>query len=311
MISDSSIDLLTLIKSHDPDQKKPVSLARKDFSAFYEDMQNERGEYMITERVELSPGVYGYWITVPEADSGCTILFFHGGGFTFGSTKDHLGLSVRIAKAARAQVFSVDYRLAPEYVFPAAVEDAVAAYRYLTGHGHLPHRIIPIGISSGGNLVIDLLISARDQGLPLPLTGVCISPLVDMLFEGESVRKNLDNDWITLERLNAIKTAYLAGHDPKDPLASPVYARLNGLPRLYIQAGTHELLLSDIAAFVDKARWAGVPVQFELWEGMFHCWQVFAQHSLKVSRQSATSGNIPVICCCVNPARGAPFCVKQ
>jgi len=240
-------------------------------------MQNERGEYMITERVELSPGVYGYWITVPEADSGCTILFFHGGGFTFGSTKDHLGLSVRIAKAARAQVFSVDYRLAPEYVFPAAVEDAVAAYRYLTGHGHLPHRIIPIGISSGGNLVIDLLISARDQGLPLPLTGVCISPLVDMLFEGESVRKNLDNDWITLERLNAIKTAYLAGHDPKDPLASPVYARLNGLPRLYIQAGTHELLLSDIAAFVDKARWAGVPVQFELWEGMFHCWQVFAQ----------------------------------
>jgi acetyl esterase/lipase len=277
MISDSSIDLLTLIKSHDPDQKKPVSLARKDFSAFYEDMQNERGEYMITERVELSPGVYGYWITVPEADSGCTILFFHGGGFTFGSTKDHLGLSVRIAKAARAQVFSVDYRLAPEYVFPAAVEDAVAAYRYLTSHGHLPHRIIPIGISSGGNLVIDLLISARDQGLPLPLTGVCISPLVDMLFEGESVRKNLDNDWITLERLNAIKTAYLAGHDPKDPLASPVYARLNGLPRLYIQAGTHELLLSDIAAFVDKARWAGVPVQFELWEGMFHCWQVFAQ----------------------------------
>jgi acetyl esterase/lipase len=277
MISDSSIDLLTLIKSHDPDQKKPVSLARKDFSAFYEDMQNERGEYMITERVEISPGVYGYWITVPEADSGCTILFFHGGGFTFGSTKDHLGLSVRIAKAARAQVFSVDYRLAPEYVFPAAVEDAVAAYRYLTGHGHLPHRIIPIGISSGGNLVIDLLISARDQGLPLPLTGVCISPLVDMLFEGESVRKNLDNDWITLERLNAIKTAYLAGHDPKDPLASPVYARLNGLPRLYIQAGTHELLLSDIASFVDKARWAGVPVQFELWEGMFHCWQVFAQ----------------------------------
>jgi len=277
MISDSSIDLLTLIKSHDPDQKKPVSLARKDFSAFYEDMQNERGEYMITERVELSPGVYGYWITVPEADSGCTILFFHGGGFTFGSTKDHLGLSVRIAKAARAQVFSVDYRLAPEYVFPAAVEDAVAAYRYLTGQGHLPHRIIPIGISSGGNLVIDLLISARDQGLPLPRTGVCISPLVDMLFEGESVIKNLDNDWITLERLNAIKTAYLAGHDPKDPLASPVYARLNGLPRLYIQAGTHELLLSDIASFVDKARWAGVPVQFELWEGMFHCWQVFAQ----------------------------------
>jgi monoterpene epsilon-lactone hydrolase len=100
---------------------------------------------------------------------------------------------------------------------------------------------------------------------------------VDMLFAGESVKKNLDNDWLTPERLNAIRTVYLAGHDPRDTLASPVFAPLNDLPRLYIQAGTHELLLSDIAMFVDKARWAGVPVQFELWEGMFHCWQVFAQ----------------------------------
>jgi acetyl esterase/lipase len=91
------------------------------------------------------------------------------------------------------------------------------------------------------------------------------------------VTKNLDNDWITLTHLDTIRAGYIAGNDPKDPLASPVYARLYGFPRLYIQAGTHELLLSDIAAFVDKARWAGVPVQFELWEGMFHCWQVFAR----------------------------------
>jgi acetyl esterase/lipase len=126
-------------------------------------------------------------------------------------------------------------------------------------------------------LVIDLLIAARDQGLPLPRAGVCMSPLVDMFFQGESVKKNLNNDWLTLESLNAMRTVYLAGHDPKDPLASPVFARLFGLPRLYIQTGTHELLLSDIASFVDKARWAGVPVQFELWEGMFHNWQMFAR----------------------------------
>ncbi len=277
MISDSPVGLLSIIKSHTPDSKKPISLIRQDCSAFYEKMQDDRGQYMITERVDLSNGVYGYWITVPESEDGCTILFFHGGDFRFGSTKDHLGLCIRIARAARAQVFSVDYRLAPEYVFPAAIEDTVAAYRYLLSHGNQPHRIIPVGISSGGTLVIDLLISARDQGLPLPRTGVCMSPLVDLLFEGKSVKTNLENDWITPERLNAIRTAYLAGHDPRDPLASPVYAQLYGLPRLYIQAGTHELLLSDIASFVDKARWAGVPVQFELWEGMFHSWQVFAQ----------------------------------
>jgi acetyl esterase/lipase len=104
-----------------------------------------------------------------------------------------------------------------------------------------------------------------------------MSPVVDMLFNGESVTKNLENDWVTPARLDAIRAVYLAGHDPKDPLVSPVYAQLRGLPRLYIQAGTHELLFSDIATFVDKARWAGVPVQFELWEGMFHCWQVFAR----------------------------------
>jgi len=277
MISDSTVDLLTLIKSHNPDQKKPISLVRQDHSAFYETMQDDRGEYMITERVEISKGIYGYWINVPEAVTGHTILFFHGGGFTLGSTKDHLGLCIRIAQAARAQVFSVDYRLAPENVFPAAVEDAIDAYRYLVSHGTMPHRIIPVGISSGGTLVLELLISARDRGLPLPPAGICMSPVVNMLFEGESMKKNLENDWLTPERLDAIRTVYLAGHDPRDSLASPVFAPLNGLPRLYIQAGTHELLLSEIAMFVEKARWSGVPVQFELWEGMFHCWQVFAQ----------------------------------
>jgi monoterpene epsilon-lactone hydrolase len=277
MISDSSVDLLTLIKSHNPDQKLPITLLRKDHSAFYQTMQDDLGEYMITERVEISKGVYGYWINIPEALTGHTILFFHGGGFTLGSTKDHLGLCIRIARAARAQVFSLDYRLAPENVFPAATEDAIDAYRYLISHGTMPHRIIPVGISAGGTLVLDLLISARDRGLPLPPAGICMSPFVDMLFAGESVKKNLNNDWLTMERLDATRTAYLAGHDPKDPLVSPVFASLRGLPRLYIQAGTHELLLSDIARFVEKARWAGVPVQFELWEGMFHCWQVFAQ----------------------------------
>jgi monoterpene epsilon-lactone hydrolase len=289
MISDSTVDLLTLIKSHNPDQKKPISLVRQDHSAFYETMQDDRGEYMITERVEISKGIYGYWINVPEAVTGHTILFFHGGGFTLGSTKDHLGLCIRIAQAARAQVFSVDYRLAPENVFPAAVEDAIDAYRYLVSHGTMPHRIIPVGISSGGTLVLELLISARDRGLPLPPAGICMSPVVNMLFEGESMKKNLENDWLTPERLEAIRNVYLAGHDPRDPLASPVFAPLNGLPRLYIQAGTHELLLSDIATFVEKARWAGVPVQFELWEGMFHCWQVFAQ---EVPEGQRAIGNI-------------------
>jgi epsilon-lactone hydrolase len=272
-------DLLTILKSHEPDQKQPLAAVRKDFSAFYAEMQEETvmGSDHQLERVVIRDGLYGIWISLPDSLTDRVVLFFHGGGFTLGSTDSHLGLCIRIARASRARIFSVDYRLAPEHVFPAAVEDAVDAYRYLLSKGYTPHHIVPAGISVGGTLVLDLLLSARDEGLPLPLAGVCMSPATDMLFEGESVTKNQDRDWMTAARLHAIRSVYLAGHDPKDPLASPVHARLNGLPRLYVQAGTHELLVSDIGTFVDKARWAGVMVQAEIWEGMFHCWQVFAE----------------------------------
>jgi monoterpene epsilon-lactone hydrolase len=276
MIQNHSADLLTRLKSNAPDFRKPISVVRRDGSAFIDEMRDEESEPPDIEPVEITHGLKGYWISGPEAATDRTILFFHGGGFNLGTTQDHLGLCARITRAAQARVFSIDYRLAPEHVFPAPAEDAVIAYKYLLSHGFPSHRILPAGISAGGTLVLDLLLASRDHNLPLPPAGVCMSPVVNMLFEGESVTKNIDNDWLTPERLDAIRTLYLAGHNPEDPLASPVYARLNGLPRLYIQAGTHELLLSDIASFVDKARWAGVPVRFELWEGMFHCWQAFA-----------------------------------
>jgi monoterpene epsilon-lactone hydrolase len=276
MIPNQPAGFLTLLKSNAPDLKQPVSVVRKNFSAFIEEMLNEEDEPPAIESVEITRGLQGYWIGGPEVVTDQIILFFHGGDFSFGSTRDYLRLCTLIARAAQTRVFSVDYRLAPEHVFPAPVDDAVTAYKYLLSHGYPSHRIVPAGISAGGTLVLDLLLSARDQGFPLPPAGVCMSPVVNMLFEGESVTKNIDNDWISPARLNAMRALYLAGHNPEDPLASPVYAHLYGLPRLYIQAGTHELLLSDIASFVDKARWAGVPVRFELWEGMFHCWQAFA-----------------------------------
>ncbi len=272
-------DLLTVIRSHAPDPKKPLSVVRQEFSAFYRKVQQEAGELPFMERVVISGnGVQGFWISVPESVPGCTVLFFHGGGFTLGSTADYRGLCLRIARAARARVFSVDYRLAPEHAFPAAVEDAVAAYRWLITHGSPPHRVVPVGISAGGTLVLDLLLFARDSGMPLPPAAVCLSPAVDMMFGGRSVETNRAADWITAERLHAIRTMYLAGHDPDDPLASPIHASLAGLPRLYIQAGTHELLFDGITSFVKKARWAGVPVRFGIWQDMFHCWQVFADH---------------------------------
>lgn len=271
--------LLDVIRSNAPDLTKPVSVMRREYSAFYEAMQAEAGEPPFLERVMIGEGgVQGFWVSVEESVPDRTVLFFHGGGFVIGSTHDHLGLCIRIARAAKARVFSVDYRLAPEHLFPAAVHDAVAAYRWLITHGYPPHRIVPAGISAGGTLVLDLLLSARDQSITLPRAAVCLSPAVDMLFEGKSVEKNAEIDSIVPARLHSIRTTYLVGQDPAGPLASPLHANLTGLPLLYIQAGTHELLFDGIAAFVKKARWAGVPVRFEIWQQMFHCWQVYAGH---------------------------------
>jgi monoterpene epsilon-lactone hydrolase len=278
MIHNAPDELLTLLKENTPDQTLPIPALRQGFTDFYKGMQQEAlldCNHQV-EKVPLPDGAAGYWITLPEVVSDRVILFFHGGGFTLGSTEDHMGLCVRLARASRARVFSVDYRLAPEHTFPAPVNDAVAAYRYLLTRGYPPHRILPTGISAGGNIVLGMLLSLRDDRVPLPYAGVCMSPAVDLLFPGESVQKNAGRDWITAERLQSIRRVYLGGRDPSHPLASPTHARLAGLPRLYIQVGTHELLLSDVGKFVDRARWAGVPVQAELWEGMFHCWQIFA-----------------------------------
>jgi acetyl esterase/lipase len=278
MIHNAPDELLTLLKENAPDSSLPTPTLRQGFSDLYKEMQQESlttADYQI-EKVPLRDGAAGYWITLPGILTDRVILFFHGGGFTLGSTEDHMGLCVRLARASRARVFSVDYRLAPEHTFPAPVNDAVTAWRYLLSKGCQPFHILPVGISAGGNLVLGLLLTLRDERAFLPRAAVCMSPAVDLLFPGESVEKNAGRDWITVERLHAIRRVYLGSRDPNHPLASPTYARLAGLPRLYIQVGTHELLLSDIGKFVDKARWAGVPVQVELWEGMYHCWQIFA-----------------------------------
>ena len=250
-------------------------MARREFSEFYLEFQTNK--MPAVEPIEIGNGVQGFWCTVPEVQTDDVLLFFHGGGFTVGSTGDHLGLIAHIAQAANARVFSVDYHLAPEYPFPAASEDARMAYQYLVSHGTPPHRIIPVGISAGGTLVLELLLALRDEHQIMPPAAVCMSPAVDMKFPGATVVSNKDNDWITMARLDAIKTNYLSGQNLRDPLVSPLSASLSHLPPLYIQAGSGELLFDDISAFVKKAKWAGVQVRYEVWEGMFHCWQIFGE----------------------------------
>lgn len=228
------------------------------------------------EPARVWEGVPSFLVTTPASRPDLTLLFFHGGGFTGGSTAGHLDLCARLADAAGAGVFSVDYRLAPGHPFPAAVEDCLAAYRYLLRRGHSPAGIVPVGISAGGTLVISMLLAARDAGLAMPAAAVSLSPAVDMLFLGESVLFNQETDWLTPKHLVGILEDYIAGRDPTDPLASPLYADLRGLPPMLVQAGGGEVLIDGIEAFVSTAELQGVSVTFDCAEGMFHCWQAFA-----------------------------------
>lgn len=222
-------------------------------------------------------GVEAEWIAAPGAAADRAVLYLHGGGYVLGSVKTHRDLIGRISRTAQARMLALNYRLAPEYPFPAAVDDALAGYRYLLDHGLKPARIAVAGDSAGGGLTVATLIAIRDAGLPLPAAGVCLSPWVDLEEKGESMTTRAKADPVVQrEGLIGIAQAYLAGKDPRTPLASPLHADLKGLPPLLIQVGDAETLLDDSTRIADRAGAAGVQVKLEVWPEMIHVWQLFA-----------------------------------
>ncbi|MCI0152032.1 alpha/beta fold hydrolase [Paraburkholderia sediminicola] len=225
----------------------------------------------------VANGVRAEWISTPGAAADRVVLFLHGGGYIMGSLNTHRALMGSISRAAHARVLGLDYRLAPEHPFPAAVDDALAGYRFLLGQGLRPEQIVIAGNSAGGGLTLALLVAARDAGLPMPAGAVCLSPMTDLEATGESVKTRKDVDPIFSPRaLALVAKAYLAGKDPRTPLASPLYADLKGLPPLLIQVGDHEVLLDDSTRLAQRARAAGVPVKLEVWPEMIHRFQMYA-----------------------------------
>jgi monoterpene epsilon-lactone hydrolase len=217
------------------------------------------------------------WVNAPGADPDRAVLYLHGGGYVIGSLNTHRGFAGRLSRAAKARVLLIDYRLAPEHPHPAAVEDSVAAYRWMLASGLKASRIAVAGDSAGGGLTVAALVAIRDAGLPMPAAGVCLSPWVDLEGIGESMTSKADVDPLVQKApLLQMAAAYLGGKDPRTPLAAPLYADLSGLPPLLIQVGTSETLLDDAARIAERARKAGVTVTYEPWEGMIHVWQIFA-----------------------------------
>jgi epsilon-lactone hydrolase len=216
-------------------------------------------------------------ITVDGIEARHVILYFHGGVYVMGDASSAAGLASQVGRRTRAKVISVDYRLAPEHPYPAAVDDALAAYQALLQDGTAPSEIAFAGESAGGGLAVATLVNARDHGLPLPAAAFVMSPYVDLTLAGTTMETRREVDpLMSLELLRARVPDYTAGQDAALGLISPIFADLSGLPPLIIQAGTHEVLLDDAVRLADQAATADVEVTLDVTPGVPHVFQNFA-----------------------------------
>ncbi|MGH2637731.1 MAG: alpha/beta hydrolase [Rhabdochlamydiaceae bacterium] len=216
------------------------------------------------------------WALAPGASRRKVILFFHGGGFNAGSIEGHRDLMGRISRTSGCTVLAIAYRLAPEYPFPAALEDALKGYQWLLDHSYSPSNIVFAGISAGGGLALSLCLKLKDQHLSEPAAVICICPTVDLTFSSDSIKRNEEKDWIRIDRIDFAARNYYRGQDPTNPLISPLYGNLSGLPPLLIQVGSSEMLRDEAVAIAEKAKESGVSVSLEEWPEMIHCWHFFA-----------------------------------
>jgi acetyl esterase/lipase len=222
-------------------------------------------------------GIPGEWIAVRESHPAGVLLFLHGGGYNSGSCKTHRALAAHLARAVRTRVLLINYRLAPEHPCPAAIEDAVFAYRWLLRQGTAPEQIALGGDSAGGGLALAALIAIRESGTALPAAAVLLSPWLDLALRGESMHTRAQVDPLTsYNDLRHAAALYLGSLAPDDPRASPLYADLRELPPLLIHAGDHEVLRSDATRLAEQAHAAGVPVQLAIWDSMWHVWHAWA-----------------------------------
>ena len=229
------------------------------------------------EKVDAG-GVPAAWMITSGVVKDRAILYLHGGGYVEGSITSHQDLAQRISSISKTKALILDYRLAPEHPFPAALEDSMSAYEWLiNSKGYNPKKLIIAGDSAGGGLTIATLVKIREQGISLPAAAVCLSPWTDLALTGDSMKLKLHEDpFVSPDGLMFDASLYLGKTDPKNPFASPLYANLKGLPPLCIQVGSAEILLDDATRLAKRAKKAGVEVQLDIWQEMIHVFQAFA-----------------------------------
>jgi acetyl esterase/lipase len=222
-------------------------------------------------------GVPGMLATVAQSRAERCVLYFHGGGYSIGTAALYRDFLWRIAAAARAQVLYFDYRLAPEQPFPAALDDAVAAYRWLVGRFDRRH-VAFAGDSAGGGLLFAALLRLRDEGVELPSAAAALSPWTDLALTGASMQSNAVADpMLDPDNLPELVRNYCAGADPRNPYISPVYGDPAGLPPALIQVGSDEILRDDAVRMAARMRAAGCEAEVEIWQQMPHVWHLYAR----------------------------------
>lgn len=212
------------------------------------------------------------WVAPGQGGARGAILFLHGSGYSKGSPSSHRPVVARLVVASDMVAYVPDYRLAPEHRFPAALEDALEAYRYLLDW-YDPDALAVVGDSAGGGLALSLLLAAKDEGLPLPAAAVTLSAWTDLAVTGDA-RPDVDDPRVTREMLRNAAALYLDGADPRDPYASPLYGDPAGFPPLLMQVGGREILIEDTRRFAERAEAAGVTVRQSVWPGVAHVFQL-------------------------------------
>jgi acetyl esterase/lipase len=255
-------------------RETPVARMRSDWDAAFSGCT-----VPVSSKPASVNGVTAEWIIPTDAPQDKVILYLHGGGFRLGSVRSHRDLIARIAEASGCRSLAINYRLAPEHRFPAAIADALGAYHWMQDQGFRPGSMAFAGDSAGGNLALAAMLSLRQRSLPLPAAAVLMSPWTDLTASGASYASRAEVDPIHQRKMIlALAKNYLGEHgDPQDPLASPLFANLAGLPPLMIQVGDRETVLDDSIVLAERARAAGVDVELQSWNGMIHVFQMFPE----------------------------------
>ena len=250
----------------------PVDDLRKRYAALAAELGTTPDDVKV-ERAHLGQ-VKGEWVRVSETAPQRLLLYFHGGGYISGSPASHRPLVAKLCRVGGAAALSLDYRLGPEFPFPACLRDAVDAYRFLIAKAYPPESVILAGDGSGGGLAVATMMAIRNGGLPMPAGLIALSPWADLTLSGWSIMQNADTDSaMSWELLFVSARNYLKGANPADPYASPIYGSMRDFPPIMIHAGSHEVLRDDASRLGELAAAANIPVSVEVYDGMGHLFQ--------------------------------------